>query len=585
MTLRTRILAGTLLPLLLGFGAQATYSGISQSRALHRGLVDKGISVGNLLVNIAGPNVALKDVKAIEDGFTYLDRDADFSFAVALDEKGNVLARHGDSRALQRSGGSVHLTDDTRIDADGRILLVSLPVRDRERIIGGVVVGFSAENIDAAVNAAVVRLCLIALLFAVLIVVAVTKVAAAVVRAVNAVLTHVERVGRGELESRCDYRGQDEIGRLAMATNKTAEDLKGARDTDQRRVEEHRLMNEELRRKVDGLLLVVRRVGEGDLTQQVPVQGDDVVGQLGEGISRLIKDLNQSISAIARNARTLAESSGQLMTTAQDMAASSAETSTQAQGVSTATERVNRNVQMVSAGAEEMTVSIRGIAQSVQDATRVTAAAVSVAESTNEAINKLGASSLEIGKVINMITSIAEQTNLLALNATIEAARAGEAGKGFAVVANEVKELAKETGRATAEIAQKIEAIQGDTGGAVKAIDEVTRVIRQVNDISLSIASTVEEQTATTNEIARNMTDAAKGTVDIARSIGGVAHAAGITATGASKTEQNAAGLRRMASELEELVSRFELARESWRDHGNGAEAGGGNGAAAGLRR
>jgi methyl-accepting chemotaxis protein len=116
--------------------------------------------------------------------------------------------------------------------------------------------------------------------------------------------------------------------------------------------------------------------------------------------------------------------------------------------------------------------------------------------------------------VIKVITSIAQQTNLLALNATIEAARAGEAGKGFAVVANEVKELAKETAKATEDISQKIEAIQSDTRSAVQAIAEISSIISKINDYQNTIASAVEEQTATTNEIARNVTEAAKGIGD-----------------------------------------------------------------------
>jgi methyl-accepting chemotaxis protein len=142
---------------------------------------------------------------------------------------------------------------------------------------------------------------------------------------------------------------------------------------------------------------------------------------------------------------------------------------------------------------------------------RANTSAVKLAEQTNHTVTKLGDSSTEIGQVIEVITSIAQQTNLLALNATIEAARAGEAGKGFAVVANEVKELAKETAKATEDISRKIEGIQTDTKGAVEAIASIMSVIAEVNNISSTIATAVEEQNATTNEMARNLSEAARG--------------------------------------------------------------------------
>jgi methyl-accepting chemotaxis protein len=206
-----------------------------------------------------------------------------------------------------------------------------------------------------------------------------------------------------------------------------------------------------------------------------------------------------------------------------------------------------------------MLASIREISKSASEAARVAKSAVTLANATTQTISKLGISSQEIGKVIKVITSIAQQTNLLALNATIEAARAGEAGKGFAVVANEVKELAKETAHATEEISQKIESIQSDTKAAITAIADVSEIINQVNDISGTIASAVEEQTATTNEIGRNVSDAARGTRDIAQNIRHLATSAGETTAAARGIQEAAQSLTEMSSELAILVNRFRL--------------------------
>ena len=188
----------------------------------------------------------------------------------------------------------------------------------------------------------------------------------------------------------------------------------------------------------------------------------------------------------------------------------------------------------------------------------VAAQAVTMVETTNESVGKLGASSQEIGNVVKVITSIAEQTNLLALNATIEAARAGEAGKGFAVVAGEVKELAQETAKATEDISQRIDAIQTDTAAAITAIDQIGSVIGEINDTQTTIAGAVEQQSATTSEIGRNVTEAASGSTEIARNITGVATAAEATTGSAGDTQRAADDLARMADELRQLVSQFQ---------------------------
>lgn len=313
----------------------------------------------------------------------------------------------------------------------------------------------------------------------------------------------------------------------------------------------------ELSRKVDLVLEIVRAAAEGDLTREIPISGDDAIGQLAAGLGALLDNLRGSMTNIGSTADTLAVASEQLTILAQGMGDGATATSDRAASASGASVQVSASIQTVATAAEEMTASIREIAKNATEAATVATGAVSVASSAQGTVASLGESSAEIGQVIKVITSIAQQTNLLALNATIEAARAGDAGKGFAVVANEVKELAKETARATEDIGQKIEAIQSDTQGAVAAISEISEVIGRINDIQTTIASAVEEQTATTNEIARSVTEAAAGANGIAEDVTQVASAAEDTRQGAQNTLQSATDLAGMATELKGLVGRF----------------------------
>jgi len=503
---------------------------------------------------------------------------------ISSDEERRLFAANNDAReafSKVRSAALALMEEGKYADARALVRDAGTPAYQTYRSTMDAMVDYAKTRGDEAGTATVAAIAStttgiwVILVIAVLVGVASALVISrSVLGALRLLLDHVHRVERGDLESRCAYDARDELGELATELNKMTEELGTARETDQERVKREQAEKQELQQKVDIILAAVRQVAEGDLTQRVSISGADTIGQLGEGFGQLIADLNQNMGSISRNAQALASSSDQLTSSSQMMAANSEETSAQAASVSAAAEQVSKNVHTVAAGAEEMTASIKEIARNAHEAARVATSAVKVAEVTSGTISKLGDSSIEIGKVIKVITSIAEQTNLLALNATIEAARAGEAGKGFAVVANEVKELAKETAKATEDISHKIDAIQGDTTEAVKAIKEIRGIIGQVNDISTTIASAVEEQTATTNEIGRNVAQAAQGVSDIARNITGVADSARNTASGATQTQAASGALSQMAGELQEMVSRFRIERLDRRGRAGSPDSG-----------
>lgn len=304
---------------------------------------------------------------------------------------------------------------------------------------------------------------------------------------------------------------------------------------------------------------VLQTTSRGDLRPRIRLDSKDESGVMGRALNHTLDRISDTIRSINESAVQLAGASEEFSATSHQITANSEETSAQARSVAAATGQVNQNLQTVASSTEEMAATVREIAQNTSEAAKIAGEAMRAAEQTNSMVSKLSMSSAEIGKVIKAITAIAQKTDLLALNATVEAARAGEIGAGFAVVANEVKELAKQTACATEEISLKIETIQNDAGGAVQAIASIASVINRVNEISLVIATAVEQQSATTNEMARNTSEAARGLGEVAHNITGVAQAAQDTSHSAAQSLLASNQLARMAQQLRLLSEQFKV--------------------------
>jgi methyl-accepting chemotaxis protein len=219
---------------------------------------------------------------------------------------------------------------------------------------------------------------------------------------------------------------------------------------------------------------------------------------------------------------TVASAATELAQTSEGLVATMLATAKTVQSASTGAAQTVSNVQSVASAAEEMTASVREISSQLQSSNNMVQDSVKKAESADEQAIALSVATNKVKEVIGLIANIAGQINLLALNATIESARAGEAGKGFAVVASEVKNLASQTDKSVQEIEKVIAEMNQASDGIIGSLKAIKDSISNISNSSGTIAAAVEEQSATTNDIARNMQSAAEATEAVSSNLGQV---------------------------------------------------------------
>ncbi len=304
---------------------------------------------------------------------------------------------------------------------------------------------------------------------------------------------------------------------------------------------------EALRHKVDQILSVVNAGAEGDLTAELTVTGEDAVGELANGLRRMMGDLRDIITQVIDGASQFTEGARVVSESSQTLAQGAQTQSASVEQMSATIEELTRSIEAVkdnAAGASD-------VAQ--QTSTLATDGGAAVRKSV-DAMERIKASSTQISEIIQVISEIASQTNLLALNAAIEAARAGEHGLGFAVVADEVRKLAERSSEAAKEISTLIKESTQRVGEGATLSAQTGEALNRIIDSAQATAKKI-------TEIASAAVEQAQSAVEVSKAIQQISQVTEQAAAGSEEMASSSEQLGAQASSLRDLVARFRVAK------------------------
>ena len=299
--------------------------------------------------------------------------------------------------------------------------------------------------------------------------------------------------------------------------------------------------------KQNGIENIKLRAAQDQMQQQAELDRSAMLAEMADGFERTVK---AKVAEVVKSSQGIGQTSNQMASHSQSSGGHSV-------AVGDAARDTKELAAVVSAATQQLAASVNEIAQQVAHSNQISRKAVEDVGTTSIHMEELSGSVKSIGEIVKLISDIAAQTNLLALNATIEAARAGEAGKGFAVVAGEVKNLANQTARATEEITKQVGAVQNSTTEMTASIKGVADTIHSIDQVSAAIAGAVQEQEATTQEIATNIDRVAHQASEVMSNVATLAKASISACAGTVRVIWSADSLTKVVHELVGEVDQF----------------------------
>jgi methyl-accepting chemotaxis protein len=496
--------ARTLMTLSAAYRAQKTLNDDEKAQIL--------IRAGQFAAAVDGIAASLDSAyKANGDGKTRLALSAQAGnfakasadYLAAINAAAVVL--RGDDRSKLDLAGLKRLNDAVFESADK---FWATSANELERLLVVRIDGFKAKLWSAL--GVTFATTLLALLFA-------WSLSRSIIRAIRGLVAGVGQLTEGDMNAAVPHAdGRDEIGDVARAIAKFRDHTIGELTT-ANSAERAEAIRQSQREALSGI-------------------AEEIRGSVGTIVARLMQSaqvMRSSTSTVTANANRTRD---QITTVVSDLHSTAG------------------NIKAVAGAVHELANSIGEISSQTGQVTRVTDEATMRSAEAEKRAEGLAANTQQIGEIAGLIASIADQTNLLALNATIEAARAGEAGRGFAVVAQEVKALATQTGKATEEIDRQVTAIREASGQMIKSVHDITQTIANINGITTSIASAVEEQNASTAQISESLERASLGTEQVTAAVSEVPKAAAETGNVAERLDGLARDLATDADSLQRSV-------------------------------